>query len=130
MVKRGISLILIIIMVFIVIILGFVCTLVINNNSSFFNIKKYKALKEDLIREVNSVIYEYGESLGDGAKIIPGEITEAVDENKAPKLVNADEEVSILVSDFECLKDENLDNVHIYIDEFGKVTLKYLFFYV
>ena len=126
--KRGISLILLMIMILIVIILGFVCVLVINNNSSFFNIKEYKKLKADVQLDINNIIYRAEEYMGRSITIEPGYINYSNSNDNFPIIRDNGNFRKITSEDIPSLKGENLDNIKIYLNENGIITLKYLIF--
>ena len=125
--KRGISLILIIVMVLIVAILSYVCVLVINNNSSFCNIKELKNVKSQIQENVNDLIYGCEMQMYQDVEIKSGYIIKDAEDSNLPKIESKDFSQAvnyefIIPSDVEIP-----DNVKIYLDEDGTIHLKYLF---
>ena len=123
--KKGISLILIIIMIFIVIMLASVCLFVINNNFSFFNLKEYSNVKTQIQEQVNNIIFTYENHIGRDMVIVPGYINT----EEAPKIQGHGYTKVISVEDVNIDFGE-LKELKVYLNEKGIIQLKYLFFYI
>ncbi len=127
--KKGISLILIIIMVFIVIILGFMCAISVSNgSSSFLHISECKELKNEAQKEVDSLIYKYENYLGKSITIKEGYLYTSSYDKSLPKIQNSDTEYDISINSINYLAGGELSNVEIYLDKSGIVHVSYLFF--
>ena len=125
--KKGISLILIVVMFLLIAILGYVCVLVVNNNSSFFSIKELKNLKSQMQENINDLIYSCESYMYQDMVIEAGYIVPGAEENVLPELKAKNYSYTIDY-DLICSSDVNIpENLKIYLDENGIIHLKYLF---